>query len=280
MFVFLSELEAFIGFRVSVVADRFQSSRCPSVSSVPRWSTRLRESDGKLKTETRKLETVFKLSCAAILFDLDGVLIESRPAVERQWAIWAREHNLDPEKVIPIAHGRPTIETIREVAPQLDADIEAATMEQREISDLEGVRAIPGAADLLARIPPDRWAVVTSATRDLAITRLRYVGLPAPRTMVSASDITHGKPDPEPYLKGAAALRFQPRECLVIEDAPSGIKAGQAAGMRVIAVPTTYAVDELRHADVLLKRLSDLRLTVANTPGRQAIHLELLVPTP
>lgn len=218
------------------------------------------------------------LSSAAILFDLDGVLVDSRAAVERQWAVWAREHHLDPAQVIPIAHGRPTIETIREVAPQLDVDAEAKTMEQREISDLEGVRAIAGAADLLARIPPDRWAVVTSGTRDLATTRLRAVGLPVPHTMVSAGDITHGKPDPEPYLKGAAALRFAARDCIVIEDAPSGIRAGKAAGMRVIAVPTTYPVRQLGEADVIIKRLSDLRITTANTPGRQAVHLEILLP--
>lgn len=218
------------------------------------------------------------LSSAAILFDLDGVLVDSRAAVERQWAVWAREHHLDPAQVIPIAHGRPTIETIREVAPQLDADAEAESMEQREISDLEGVRAIAGAADLLARIPPDRWAVVTSGTRNLATTRLRAVGLPVPHTLVSAGDITHGKPDPEPYLKGAAALRFTARECIVIEDAPSGIRAGKAAGMRVIAVPTTYPVHQLGEADVIIKRLSDLRITTANTPGRQAVHLEILLP--
>jgi sugar-phosphatase len=218
------------------------------------------------------------LSCAAVLFDLDGVLVESRPAVERQWAIWAREHQLDPDHVIPIAHGRPTIETIREVTPHLDADAEAKIMEQREIADLDGVRAITGAADLLARIPPDHWTVVTSGTRDLATTRLRYVGLPVPHTMVSASDITKGKPDPEPYLKAAAALRLQPRECIVIEDAPSGIRAGKAAGMRVIALPTTYPSEQLGEADIVIKRLSDLRLTTANTPGRQAMHLELLVP--
>src|SRR5438874_11384932 len=104
------------------------------------------------------------LHCAAVLFDLDGVLVDSRAAVERQWTRWAREHHLDPGHVISVAHGRPTIETISEVAPHLDKQIEAKTVEQREMADLEGVRAIAGAADLLARIPPDRWAVVTSGT--------------------------------------------------------------------------------------------------------------------
>lgn len=234
-------------------------------------------SSHNLQRET-ETETVKKFSCAAILFDLDGVLVESRAAVERQWAIWAREHDLDPDKVIPIAHGRPTIETIREVAPHLDAGGEAKTMEQREIADLDGVRAIAGAAGLLAAIPGDRWAVVTSGTRDLATVRLRAVGLPVPPTMISASDIARGKPDPEPYLKGAAALRFQPRECVVIEDAPSGIRAGKAAGMRVIAVPTTYPAAELGEADVLIQRLSDLRVVFATTPGRQASYLDILVP--
>ncbi len=114
-----------------------------------------------------------KLSCAAILFDLDGVLVESRPVVERQWAIWAREHALDAAEVIRLAHGRPAVDTVRELAPELDANAEARKIEEREIADLEGVRAFPGAADLLSRIPPDRWAVVTSGSRALATTRLR-----------------------------------------------------------------------------------------------------------
>ncbi len=219
-----------------------------------------------------------KLSCSAILFDLDGVLVDSRPAVERQWTVWAREHNLEPADVIPVAHGRPSIETIRQLAPHADAEAENRIMEQREIADLEGVRAIAGSADLLARLPRDRWTVVTSATRQLAIVRLRAAGLPVPAAMVTAGDIRRGKPDPEPYLKGAAALRMQPRECVVIEDAPSGIRSAKAAGMRVLAVPATYAVEALRQADVVLKRLSDLRLAVANLPGRQAMHIELLIP--
>jgi mannitol-1-/sugar-/sorbitol-6-phosphatase len=223
-----------------------------------------------------KLETV--LHCSAILFDLDGVLVDSREPVERQWALWARKHRLDPDHVVRVAHGRPSLETIRDLMPQLDAEAENKLMEQAEISDLDGIRAIAGAADLLARIPPGHFAIVTSCTRDLAVTRLRAAGLPVPRHMVTSNDISHGKPDPEGYLKGAAALYLQPRECVVIEDAPPGIRAGKAAGMRVIAVPTTYAPAELSEADFLVKRLSDLRLAVANTAGRQAIHLELLFP--
>ena len=219
-----------------------------------------------------------RLSCGAVLFDLDGVLVESRAAVERQWARWAREHDLDPDYVIPIAHGRPTIATIREVLPQADADAELLVMEQREIEDLAGVKAIPGAADLLASIPSDRWTIVTSGTRDLAETRLRYVGLPLPKMMVTASDVRNGKPHPEPYLKGAAALRIPAKECVVIEDAPSGIRAGHAAGTRVIGIPTTYSRAEIAEADYVVNRLSDLRVAVTNTMGRQSVRLEILVP--
>ncbi len=212
-----------------------------------------------------------KISCSAVLFDLDGVLVESRGAVERQWARWAREHGLDPAKVIPIAHGRPTLMTIREVLPQGDAEAEARVMEEREMEDLEGVQAIPGAADLLAAIPPDRWTIVTSGTRPLAEVRLRYVGLPAPKQMVTASDIINGKPDPEPYRKGAAALHMDPKECVVIEDAPSGIRAGHAAGMRVIAVPTTYPRAEIAEADYVVERLAELRIEFTN--GRIEVAL-------
>jgi sugar-phosphatase len=224
------------------------------------------------------VETVKTLSCSAILFDLDGVLVDSAEPVERQWSLWARRHRLDPAEVIRRAHGRPSIETIRDLAPQLDAAAENKIVEQGEICDTQGLRAIGGAADLLARLPPDRWTLVTSCTRDLAIARLHAAGLPVPPTMITSSDITHGKPDPEGYLKGAAVLRVQPRECIVIEDAPPGIRAGKAAEMRVIAVLTTYPAAELGEADFVVKRLSDLRVAVANTSGRQAIHLELLIP--
>ena len=213
-----------------------------------------------------------KISCSAILFDLDGVLVESRAAVERQWARWAREHHLDPERVIPIAHGRPTIETIREVLPQADEEAELRVMEDRETTDLEGVHAIPGAAELLKSIPPNRWTVVTSGTRILAETRLRHVGLPIPPTMVTASDIERGKPHPDPYLKGAAALGMAPEDCIVVEDAPSGIRAGQAAGMRVIAVPTTYEVNQLTAANYVVASLSQLR--VEQSDGKLEITTE------
>jgi sugar-phosphatase len=216
-----------------------------------------------------------KVICSAILFDLDGVLVESRAAVERQWTRWAREHGLDPEHVVKFAHGRPTIATIREMLPTADAEAELRVMEEREIEDLAGVHAIPGAAELLSRIPSGRWTVVTSGTRALAETRLRHVGLPVPRTMVTASDITQGKPHPEPYLKGAKALGFSAKDCVVLEDAPFGIDAGHAAGARVIAVPTTYSRREIARADYIVERISDLGLEENQSPP---VNLEIRLP--
>lgn len=225
-----------------------------------------------------------KLSCSAILFDLDGVLVQSAGSVERQWTAWAAKHGLDPARVIAVAHGRPTIQTVREFASEIhsvtDLETEALELEAREIADTESVHAIAGAADLLAHLPPHCWTVVTSGTRALAESRLRYVGLPVPATMVTASDINRGKPDPEPYLKGAAALQIVPKECVVIEDAPAGIQSARAAGMRVIGVEATYPAQAIAAANYVVKRLSDLRVTITNTIGRQNVRVEILLPVP
>ena len=204
------------------------------------------------------------ISCSAILFDLDGVLIQSRAVVERQWMRWAREHNLDPDYVVHAAHGRPTVETIRELLPSIDAVAESLIVEDREIADVDGVYATEGAAHLLASIPAGRWTVVTSAMRRMAESRLRQFGLPLPPAMVTADDITRGKPDPEPYRKGASALGFPANKCVVVEDAPAGIRSAHAAGARVIAIPTTYSRAEISGADYVVERLSGLQIRVIN----------------
>src|SRR5436305_1339431 len=175
----------------------------------------------------------------AILFDMDGVRMDSHPSVERVWRTWAAKHGLDPARVVPLAHGRRSIETIRAVAPELDAEKENVLVEQMEIDDKEGVTALPGAAELLVHLPPDRFAIVTSATRPLAVARLGYAGLPVPRHMITANDVIHGKPSPEPFLKGAAVLGFSPENCLVFEDSPAGIASARSAGMKAIALQTT-----------------------------------------
>ena len=202
------------------------------------------------------------LTCSGILFDLDGVLVDSTPAVARVWRGWAEKHGLDPDYVVKWAHGRRSIETIRRVAPYMDAARENAKVEQREIEDLEGVRAIEGAAELVASIPPDQWTVVTSATRALAEARMRYVHLPLPKDAITAELVERGKPDPEPYLKGAALLGFPPSECLVIEDTVAGIKSAKAAGMQAIGLSTTYPAHELCEADVVVRSCADIRVEV------------------
>lgn len=217
-----------------------------------------------------------KFLCSAILFDLDGVLVRSKPVVDRQWRIWAAEQGLDPEQVLQIAHGRRTIETLQHVAPHLDAEAETLKMEQREVADTDGLSLIPGAAELLAQIPPECWAVATSGTRELATMRLRHVGLPLPRVMIAADDVVEGKPAPEPYLKAAAALSVSARDCVVIEDAPAGVRSGHAAQARVIAVLGTFPPEELASADAVIPRLSDLQLSLVNAPG--GVQLELILP--
>jgi len=207
----------------------------------------------------------------AVLFDLDGVLVDSTPAVERVWRKWAAEHHRDPDYVVEMAHGRRSVETIRAVAPELKAEEENLKVEQMEIEDKEGVVVIPGAAELLRSLPPDRFTIVTSATRPLASARLGYAGLPVPKRYISADDVINGKPDPEPYLKGAALLGFAPKDCVVIEDAPAGVKSAKTAGMRVIALTTTYSAEELSTADAILGSCLDI---LASLDGRE-LRLEL-----
>ncbi len=203
--------------------------------------------------------------CAAILFDLDGVLVDSTGSVTRQWRRWAEEQNLDPDEVVEIAHGVRTIEIVRRLAPHLDAKAETLRLEKREADDHQGVSVMPGAAELLKAIPPGRWCVVTSGTRYLATARLQLGNLPMPKVLVSADDVSKGKPHPEPYLMGAKLLGANPTECLVIEDAPAGIRAAHAGGMKAIGITSTYPAPALQEADVVVQSLAQIK--VRNTGG-------------
>jgi len=195
-----------------------------------------------------KLDTMAQISCQAILFDLDGVLIDSTPAVARVWRRWALEHHFDAEAVVGMAHGRPSRTTIRELLPHSNIDAEDREVERREMEDIEGVILLPGALRLLNSLPLERWTIATSCTRPLAEVRLRAAGLPIPKKLITSSDVTNGKPHPEPYQKAAASLGFSASECIVIEDAPAGVRAGKAAGARVIGFPTTMARNDLENA--------------------------------
>lgn len=197
---------------------------------------------------------------------MDGVLINSTPAVTRVWRRWAIEHGFDAEEVVARAHGRPSLTTVREYLPYADLEAENRQVERRELEDLEGVIPLPGALDLLAALSADRWTIVTSCTRPLAEVRIKAAALPLPKHLITSNDITHGKPHPEPYLKAAAALGFPATECAVVEDVPAGIRSGKAAGARVIAFKTTVAAPDLRQAgaDWILNNCGDIRLAGQN----------------
>lgn len=197
-----------------------------------------------------------------VLFDLDGVLIDSTAGVTRVWRDWGIRHGLDPTETAHAAHGRRAIDTVRLLAPQLDAEAELRDLERREIAESHDVIAFPGAARLLASLPPRRWAIVTSGTRDLATHRLRTAGLPVPQRMITGTDIENGKPHPEPFRRGAALLGLEPATCVALEDAPNGIASALAAGMPVLALPTTYAVEELTQASARLGCLAELLATI------------------
>ena len=206
-------------------------------------------------------------SCSAILFDLDGVLLDSTRVVAEQYTRWAREHGIDPAEVMKAAHGVRTLEVVQRVAPHLDAVAETRKIEDRE-AVADGIVAMPGAVTLLNTIPRGRWCVVTSGTRYLATTRMRRFGIPVPDILVTADDVHHGKPDPEPYRRGAELLKANPTDCVVFEDAPAGIRSARSAGMKVISLPTTYPASELHEADVIIAGLGSLKVSLDGAGSR------------
>jgi mannitol-1-/sugar-/sorbitol-6-phosphatase len=195
----------------------------------------------------------------ALLVDLDGTLVDSTAPVRRAWGAFASRHALDADAVHRFAHGRPSLETIRLLAPHADHHAEAAAVEDAEIHDTDGVFALSGAARLLASDRP--LAIVTSCSTALAETRLRAAGLTIPPVLVSSDGLERGKPDPSCFLIAARRLGADPTRCVVLEDAPAGILAGRAAGATVIAVRTTHADDELRDAHAIADDLASLITT-------------------
>lgn len=182
-------------------------------------------------------------TAAALLFDLDGTLISSIAATERVWGRWAARHGLDVPSFLQTMHGRRAVELIGELRlPGIDPKREAAGIAAEELVDLDGVVPIAGVRSLLDALPPNRWAIVTSAPRDLAFARLASAGVPAPQILVGAEDTPRGKPEPDGFLLAAARLGVASRDCIVFEDAPAGIRAGEAAGATVIVVDALGSV--------------------------------------
>jgi len=220
---------------------------------------------------------VTQISCRALLFDLDGVLVDSTPAVERVWTKWALKRGFDPEETVRRAHGRPSLTTIRELLPDADHEKENREVERCEIEDIEGVIAAPGALALLTSLPLSQWTIVTSCTRALAEVRIRAAGLPVPENFITSSDIQNGKPHPEPYFKGAALLGIPAGDCVVVEDAPAGIRAGKAAGARVIGLLAISPVSELLDAGAtwVVKNCSSISYNSSAKTGHE-LSLKLL----
>lgn len=182
----------------------------------------------------------------AVLFDLDGTLVDTTVVVERTWRAWAARHGADAAAILRVCHGRRTIESIMEFAPAgVDPVAETAVVEGAMTRDTDGIVQVPGAGELLASLPPDRWAIVTSATRSMAEARLGQVGLPMPGVLISAEDVTAGKPDPAGYRLAARRLGFDVGRSIVLEDAPAGLAAGHAAGACVIAVASHLGAEAL-----------------------------------
>ena len=190
---------------------------------------------------------------AAFLFDMDGTIINSMDATERAWSAWARRHGIDVETFLPTIHGVRGIETISRLQlPGLDPHAEARDVLLAEIEDVAGVAAIAGAASFLASLPENRWAIVTSAPRELAIRRLGAAGLPLPDVFITGEDVEHGKPAPDCFLLAAQRLGLPIEDCLVFEDAPAGIQAAEAAGASVVVVTATHRyLFETDHPSIL-----------------------------
>ena len=198
----------------------------------------------------------------AILFDLDGVLVDSQHAVEVVWQEWGRQRGRDPAPFIALAHGRRTSETISMVAPELDAKTEAAILDRMEEECIDGLKPGPGALNLVRGIPLGRWGVVTSGHRHVATLRLTSVGIPIPPVLITGDQVRNGKPDPEPYREGIKAMGVASTECVVIEDAAPGITSAKSAGIRVIGLRTPYNQGELGDADIVIDSLANLSVEV------------------
>lgn len=221
---------------------------------------------------------VICFECRAVLFDLDGVLVDSTAFIENQWRRWALSKGLPVEPFLKVCHGRRALETIQLAAPHLDAALEIAAFQPVDSPDDPAIRPLPGSLQLLEQLPPENWAVATSGPRAIATARLVEAQLPLPRVLIGAEDVRHGKPDPDVYLAAAAALGASPADSIVIEDAPAGIQAARAAGMRVIALTTTHQLAELQ-ANGWAASLEQIAFRRLDSGPDQLPHLELCIPT-
>jgi mannitol-1-/sugar-/sorbitol-6-phosphatase len=203
---------------------------------------------------------VMRFRVQAILFDIDGTLVDSTDVVTRTWRFWAGKYGVDLDEVLRVCHGRRTEDTVALFVPDDRRAAAAAELEELEMNDMEGIVALPGTQALLPRLPMTRWAAVTSGSQALMRRRLNAAGLPTPSVLISGDDVTTGKPDPEGYLKASAELGYDIAQCLVVEDAPAGIEAGRASGAHTVAVATSHDASDLEDADSVIPDLTTLAL--------------------
>ena len=196
------------------------------------------------------MSELVSVRCKAVLFDMDGTLVDSARVVERAWRWWAVRHNIAFEDVLSFSHGRPTLATLEHFLPGQDHSEELDELSRFEETQTEGILAVPGAAELLHALLQQNcpWAIVTSAWRKLAEIRVIAAGLPLPGVIVPVDEIRNGKPDPEGFLRAAEQLGVAPEDCLVFEDTRPGIDAGLSAGMKVVGLLTTFSAEELKHS--------------------------------
>jgi len=213
-----------------------------------------------------------QIRCKGILFDMDGILISSLGSVERSWTIWAKMRGIDPAYACKIAHGCRAIDTVTKLRPDLDSEAELKIIEDLEVEDNEGLTVLPGVLRLLAALPDFCWTVVTGSTERLARVRMAAGGVPVPERLVTANQVTHGKPHPQPFLAGAALLGFAPEECVVMEDSSSGAQAGRAAGCTVVATTFSHPIETLAAAHYLVTDLTNVVATAL--PGEEGLVLE------
>ena len=202
------------------------------------------------------------VSAKGILFDMDGVLISSIGAAVRNWRLWAKRYGVPNPDEFVLPHGVRSIDLVKMLRPDIDPQEGQRAIEDMEVEDVTDLQVLPGVKALLESLPPERWAIVTSATRRLLLARLTAAGLPVPERIISGEMVERGKPDPEPYRRGAELLGFRPEECVVVEDAPSGVGAGKGAGCRVLGVLGTHSEAELHGADWVVGSLEGLAVTV------------------
>ena len=202
-----------------------------------------------------------RVETKGILFDMDGVLISSIGSVVRCWRQWAEHYDVPNAEIYEVPHGMRAIEIVKQLRPDIDPQEGLRVIEDLEMEDISGLTVLPGVRTLLASLPLDRWAIVTSATHRLLIRRLEVAGLPIPQRIISADMVERGKPDPEPYMRGAELLGLPPEQCIVVEDAPSGVGAGIAAGSRVLGVLGTHSAEDLKAAMWIVPSLEDVTIS-------------------